>query len=166
MRRPVIGVVGTSAENSSAVDVALQLGKLIAQQGWIVLSGGRNTGVMKAVSKGAKEVPGSLTIGILPSQSSDVAPDIDVAIFTDVHNARNNIITLSSDIVIACGIEGPGTASEVALALKNGKPVIVIAPSEIAAKFFNEISHGTIVNVQTPHEAIERGKAFLLSSDV
>jgi hypothetical protein len=72
---------------------------------------------IRAVSRGAKEVPGSLTIGILPSQSSDVAPDIDVAIVTDVHNARNNIITLSSDAVIACGIEGPGTTSEIPLCL-------------------------------------------------
>lgn len=160
MRRPVIGVVGTGNNDSPAVEVAYNLGKLLALQGWIVLSGGRNAGVMKAVSAGAKEVPGSLTIGILPSRSSDIAPDIDVAIITDIHNARNNIIGLSSDVVVACGIEGAGTASEVALALKNDKPVIVIGPSESARTFFRELSGEKLITVQTPEEAIERLKTL------
>jgi hypothetical protein len=155
MRKPVIGVVGTSNDSSPAVDVALKLGKLIALEGWIVLSGGRDAGVMRAVSRGAKEVPGSLTIGILPSQSSDVAPDIDVAIVTDLHNARNNVITLSSDVVIACGIEGPGTTSEIALALKNNKRVIVIGATEAARTFFEEVAGGKLIHVKTPEEAIQ-----------
>ena len=45
---------------------AKSLGELIARQGWVVLTGGRASGVMDAASEGAKSVPGSLTIGILP----------------------------------------------------------------------------------------------------
>jgi uncharacterized protein (TIGR00725 family) len=154
MRKVLIGVVGTGNDISPAVQVAEQLGRLLALEGWIVLSGGRNAGVMKAVSKGAKQVPGSLTIGILPSRWSDVAPDVDIAIITDLHNARNNVIGLSSDLLIACGIDGTGTTSEVALALKNGKAVIVIGASETARRFFQELEGDELIWVDTPEEAI------------
>ena len=46
---------------------------------------------------------------------------VDLPIVTDLGNARNNINVLSSNVVIACGM-GLGTASEVALALKNHQP--------------------------------------------
>lgn len=112
---------------ATATDInnAYQLGKLIAQQGWVLLSGGRNVGVMDAASRGAKSV-GGLTVGILPHNSLEgVSEAIDIPILTDMGQARNNINVLSSDVVIACGM-GLGTASEVALALKNDKPVIIL----------------------------------------
>jgi hypothetical protein len=43
---------------------------------------------------------------------------------------------LSSDVVVACGVEGPGTASEVALGLKATKPVILLAAAPGAVAFF------------------------------
>ena len=97
---------------------AEQLGQLIAQHGWILLTGGRKAGVMEAASRGAKNA-GGLTIGILPNNNTDgINEDVDIAIITDLGNARNNINVLSSQVVIACGM-GIGTASEIALALKN-----------------------------------------------
>ena len=48
---------------------------------------------------------------------------VDIPILTGMGNARNIINVLTSKIIIAIG-EGPGTLSEVALALKTGKPVI------------------------------------------
>jgi uncharacterized protein (TIGR00725 family) len=63
---------------------------------------------MKAANYGAKEIDGSLTIGILPDRDADASPAVDVVIVTDMGQARNNIIVLSADAIIACGIDGAG----------------------------------------------------------
>ena len=123
-RRVVIAIVGFGADHQPAMANAHALGKLIAAEGWVLITGGRDAGVMKAANDGAKEVDDSLTIGILRDSNTEVAPGVDVAIVTDTGEARNNIIVLSADVVIACGVDDAGTASEVALAIKNGKPVI------------------------------------------
>jgi uncharacterized protein (TIGR00725 family) len=93
---------------------------------------------MAAAFKGAKS-RGGLTIGILPDTSAAIAADTDVAIVTDLHNARNNVIVLSGSVVVACGVDGPGTASEVSLAIKNGRHVILLNASEEAIRFFGRI---------------------------
>jgi uncharacterized protein (TIGR00725 family) len=136
------------------MDCARQLGELLAAEGWIVLSGGRNAGVMKAVSEGVKKRNG-LSIGILPNASSEVCPDLDVAIITDLNNARNNVIGLSSNVLIACGIDGPGTASEVALALKNGKKVILLGVDPTAHAFFIALGGQNVLVADSPQRAIQ-----------
>ena len=155
-RKKQIAVVGSGDDTTEpAVSHARVLGELIAREGWNVLSGGRDAGVMRAVNEGAKRVAGSLTVGILPSPEDDVASGIDVVVVTDLGNARNNVIVLSADVVVACGVDGPGTASEVALALKNGKPVILLAAEETAVAFFRRIGKGKILKAATPQEAVE-----------
>ena len=47
-RRPVIGVMGASAASPAALELARRLGRLIAEAGWVVLTGGRPAGVMDA----------------------------------------------------------------------------------------------------------------------
>jgi uncharacterized protein (TIGR00725 family) len=118
---------------------AYQLGRLLAEDGWTVLCGGRDAGIMREVSRGAKTVAGSLTVGILPSVSARVSEYIDIAIVTEMHNARNNINVLSSQVVIACGNGGPGTVSEVALALKAGRPVILLGADGLTQAFFQRL---------------------------
>jgi uncharacterized protein (TIGR00725 family) len=161
-RQRQIAVVGSSDDRMEpAVSHARELGELLALEGWTVLSGGRDTGVMRAVNEGAKRVAGSLTVGILPGAESVVAPGVDVVLVTGLGNARNNVIVLSADVVVACGVDGPGTASEVALALKNGTPVVLLAPDENALAFFRRIGDGTIVTAASPREAVERVRALL-----
>jgi uncharacterized protein (TIGR00725 family) len=152
-RRPVIAVVGSGEEIEPAVSNARELGRLIAENGWVLVTGGRDAGVMKAASEGAGQIEGSLTIGILPDRNIDVSPAVDVAIVTDTGEARNNIIVLTADVVIACGVDGAGTASEVALAIKNGKPVILLAASEEARGFFQQIGQANIQVADSPAEA-------------
>ncbi len=153
-RRPVIGVMGGGEDASpAAVALAERLGERVAAEGWVLLTGGRDAGVMAAASRGAKRIPGSLTVGVLPSASGGVAPDVDVAIFTGMGNARNAINALSSDVVVAIGVSGVGTASEVALALKAGKPVILVAPTAQAKAFFLSLSPTTPV-VASAEDAI------------
>ncbi len=155
-RRPVIGVMGGGEADAATLGDARRLGRLIAEAGWVVLTGGRPAGVMDAVSAGAKEVPGSLTIGILPSSpDGPVSAYVDVAIFTGMGDARNAINVLTSDVVVACGSGGPGTASEVALALKAGRPLVLLGASSDASTFFHRIAGaGQIHEATTPAEAV------------
>jgi uncharacterized protein (TIGR00725 family) len=112
---------------------------------------------MEAASSGAKSVPGSLTLGILPSgPEGPVSAAVDIAVFTGVGEARNAINVLSSDVVVACGVEGAGTASEVALALKLGRPTILLVPSVEAGAFFRTIeAPGSLYEVGSPEAAVE-----------
>jgi uncharacterized protein (TIGR00725 family) len=139
MRRAIVGVMGAGEPSLSSEADARELGRLIAERGWVLLTGGWPVGVMAAACAGAKEVPGSLTLGILPSSSGGAGADVDVAVFTGMGDARNAVNVLSSDVVVACGVEGPGTASEVALGLKAAKPVILLGASPAAAAFFQEL---------------------------
>jgi uncharacterized protein (TIGR00725 family) len=158
-RRPIIGVMG-AGENAaeSAVHHAYILGQLIAQEGWILLNGGRNCGVMDASARGAREA-GGLTIGILPDADLHRASTyIDIPILTGLGSGRNNINVLSSDVVIACR-GGAGTLSEIALALKAKKPVILV-DFELG-ELFERTEREHLIHVNTPAEAIEMVKRLL-----
>jgi uncharacterized protein (TIGR00725 family) len=161
MRKIVVGVMGPGdATTEKQISRALQLGRLIAREGWIVLSGGRNTGVMDAVSRGAKEAHG-LTVGILPDDDAGAASEaVDIAIVTGMGSGRNNINVLSSDVVVACGM-GAGTASEVALALKAGRPVVILSDHREARAFFGALGKGTVSFADSPEEAVEAIKRVL-----
>lgn len=126
MKRPlIIGVMGGGSVGADDLDKARRLGGLIATNGWHLLSGGRDAGIMAASARGAAE-KGGLTIGILPDNTArHASPYISISIVTGLGNARNCINVLSSDVVVACP-GGPGTLSEIALALKNNKPVITM----------------------------------------
>jgi uncharacterized protein (TIGR00725 family) len=139
-RRPIVGVMGAGDEASETdMRLAETLGQLVASEGWALLTGGRNVGVMQAASRGAKRVSGSLVIGVLPSDKDVVSPDVDVAILTGLGNARNAINVLSSQVVVAVGVGGAGTASEAALALKAKRPLVLLGPSKEAEAFFRTL---------------------------
>ncbi len=149
--------MGAGEPSASQRSAALRLGRLIAEAGWIVLTGGRPAGVMEAASAGAKEVPGSLTLGILPGGRDDpVSVQVDVAIFTGMGNARDAINVLSSDAVVACGVEGPGTAAEVALALKAKRPTVLLGAPAPVVEFYRPLDPaGLLHQAATPEAAIE-----------
>jgi len=154
-RRPVIAIVGSGTAAEAAVSNAHELGRLIAEQGWVLITGGRDAGVMKAANAGAKQAKESLTIGILPDASTEVSPGVDVAIVTGIGEARNNIIVLSADVVVASGVEDAGTTSEVALALKNGRPVILLGTTDAARQFFSDIGGDDVHIAVSPMQAIQ-----------
>lgn len=161
MKKLIVGLMGPG-DKATAADLqnAYQLGELIAQQGWVLLTGGRNVGVMDAASQGAKAANG-LTIGILPTDnSSAISKAVDIAIITDMGNARNNINVLSSDVVIACGM-GAGTASEISLALKGSKKVILLNDNEESQSFFKKLSPPNVYIVNSSGEAIKTAKDIL-----
>jgi uncharacterized protein (TIGR00725 family) len=162
MAKVVIGVMGAGrAATPENIDVAYQLGKSIAENGWVLLTGGRKAGVMDAASQGAKAFQG-LVIGILPSNNiAEMSDAVDIPIITDLGNARNNLNVLSSNIVIACGM-GLGTASEVALALKNNQPVILLNQTELTYQFFNSLSKGQVFIASDVQKAIALIRQILM----
>ncbi len=161
MKNIIVGVMGPG-ESATPVDRenAYQLGKLIAQEHWILLTGGRPLGVMEAANQGAKSQQG-LTLGILPNDSLTGASEfVDIVILTDVGQARNNINVLTSHIVIACGI-GLGTVSEIALALKQGKSVILLNQNPLSQQFFSELAPHQVYLATNPPSAIAHVKQIL-----
>lgn len=89
---------GSGASNAD-LENAYQLGQLIAKESWVLLTGGRKVGVMDAASRGAKAA-GGLTVGILPDNNVNaVSEAVDIPIFTDMGNARNNINVLSLSLI-------------------------------------------------------------------
>lgn len=154
-----MGAAEAAAEHTANAE---QLGEQLAARGWVVLTGGRPFGVMEAACRGAKRVAGSLTIGILPTADEVASPYVDVAIRSDLGHARNNVNVLTSDVVFACGVEGPGTASEVALAVKNGRPVILIAPDAAAARFFSDIAGDRIRIAASVEAAVALAEELLI----
>ena len=147
MPRICIAVVGPG-ENAApqAIADATDVGRLIAEHGWVTLTGGRDAGVMRAATQGAAAADG-LTIGILPTaDKSGAAPDLTVALPTGLGEARNAVLVASADAVIACGMN-PGTASEVALALRAHKPTVLVRPSAETRTFFEQLSSGDRLHV-------------------
>jgi len=162
MRKPVIGVMGGSKASEKTMATARQLGGLIAQRGWILLTGGRNQGVMAGASEGARAA-GGFVVGILPDKNDRRAsPDLDLAIFTSMGDMRNVINVLSSDVVIACR-GALGTISEVALALNAGKHVILL-DFELGPEYDRYRRANLIRSVATPEEAVTRAASILSES--
>ena len=118
----MIGVVGSGDTEKSHDPLAMEVGSLIARNGAIVVCGGLS-GIMEAASRGAVQ-EGGYTIGILPgSDKYDANPHITFPIPTGLGVARNVLIVKSADALVALP-GGPGTLSEIALALNTGKPVV------------------------------------------
>jgi len=162
MRETIIGVMGPGSGASKEVTaLAEEVGELIAKKGWTLLTGGRSVGVMEAASRGAKS-SGGRTIGVLPFkdfESGKISSSVDVVILTGIGEARNVINVLTSQVVIACGM-GSGTASEVALALKAKRPVVLLTRDKSTVDFFCSLG-GTVQIAQSPHEAIEMAAQLL-----
>ena len=152
----IVGVMGGGMADSEGAEAAYRLGGLIAAQGWILLNGGRNAGVMASSARGAHE-NGGITVGILPDDHRQGAsPFIQIPILTGMGNARNCINVLSSNVVVACP-GGAGTISEIALALKSGRPVILMN-FDVQDMFKSYLKTEMLLAVRTPEEVIAKIK--------
>lgn len=116
------GVIGAGKADKELLRMAEEVGKLLAKEGIIVITGGLG-GVMEAASRGAY-LEGGITVGILPTtRKEDANPYVKIPIPTGMGEMRNALVVRASDVLIAIGGEY-GTLSEIALALKTGKKVI------------------------------------------
>lgn len=150
--RTIIGVMGGAVIDEPTAENASALGRLIAEQGWVLLTGGRNAGVMAAASRGAHEADG-LVVGILPGDSTTgAAAHVDIVIPTGMGDARNAINVLASQVVVALP-GGAGTLSEVALALKAGRSVVTLG-FPLGSAFGRYYDSGQLRDAVTPIEAV------------
>jgi predicted Rossmann-fold nucleotide-binding protein len=164
VRRPVIGVMGSSVDEHAAR--AEELGRWIAAHGCHLLTGG-GTGVMTAVSRAFAGVSGrrGLAIGIIPCVEGDPTrpwpgyPNrwVELPLYTHLYlggahgvesMSRNHVNVLTADVIVVLP-GGPGTSSESKLAVAYGVPCIAyvsdrrdvpdLAPEVSVATTFSEV---------------------------
>ena len=136
-----VAVVGSGSE---WVDLAEEVGSLLAERGCTVVTGGLDE-VMAAAHRGAKSAGGT-TIGIVPGETRrDATEWIDHAVVTGIGHARNLAVVASGDAVIAVGGRW-GTLAEIGFAKVLGRYVVVLEPGW-------EIEE--LPRAATPEEAVE-----------
>ena len=162
--RTVIAVCGSDGSDPhlsrQALDVAEQVGYLVAKRGAVLICGGGG-GIMEQACRGAKRADG-LVIGILPEAKSYANPYVDVGLTTHLGRARNYVLVRSADAVI--GIAGRwGTLNEIALALNVGKPAVLVRGSggwadmltgEHTAGLVSQLPQRPLL-ARSPEEAVE-----------
>ena len=143
-RTPYIAVVGAGEASPADLTYAEEVGAGLADLGAVVVTGGLG-GVMEAACRGARSRRGH-TLGILPGDDREEANGwVEIAVATGMGELRNGLVVRASDALVAIG-GGHGTLSEVALALKLGRPVVGLGTWAV---------HG-VEDVSTPMEAIDR----------
>jgi uncharacterized protein (TIGR00725 family) len=141
-----VAVVGDGRHDApdTVLAAAEEVGAGAAEQGWIVVTGGEG-GTMEAACRGAKSRRGQ-TVGVLPGLDRASANGwVDIALPTGLGELRNGLVVRAADVVVAVG-GGHGTLSEIALALKLGRPVVGLATWDV---------HG-IEQAASPGDAIQR----------
>jgi uncharacterized protein (TIGR00725 family) len=117
-----VAVVGPGDASRDAEGTAERVGGELARRGAVLVCGGLG-GVMEAACRGAKS-EGGVTLGILPGSDRRQANRfVDLAVPTGFGEARNALVVRAADALVAVG-GAYGTLSEIALALKAGKPVV------------------------------------------
>ena len=126
-----ISVIGASEATARQYALAEAAGRKIAEAKAILVCGGLS-GFMEAAAKGAYEA-GGLTVGILPfADRTGANPYLTVALPTGLGHARNYLVAASGDGVLAVG-GAAGTLSEIGLALKMGRPVVLLESLDMKA---------------------------------
>jgi uncharacterized protein (TIGR00725 family) len=160
MRRTIVGVMGGSVADENTTAGARELGRLIAQNGWVLVSGGRPTGVMQASVSGARDA-GGLTVGVLYDEDRDNgAEGLDIVLPSGMGAGRNIINVLSSDVVVACRGTG-GTLSEIALALRFDRPVVLLNFDPGEAFLSAGAANARWSLAATPDEAVSQVRSYL-----
>jgi uncharacterized protein (TIGR00725 family) len=144
-----VGVCGPGIAEPQESAWAEEIGRRLAEAGAVVVCGGIS-GVMDDVARGAAAAGGTV-VGILPGPNrAGASPHLTVSIPTGMGETRNALIARAADAVIAVAGEW-GTLSEIALALKMGRPVVGLHTWELGKD--GRPAEG-IVHVATPEEAV------------
>ncbi|MCU7826578.1 TIGR00725 family protein [Kitasatospora sp. DSM 101779] len=145
---PHIGVIGPGGANPEESALARRVGELLAGHGAVLLCGGLG-GVMEAAAAGARS-RGGITVGLLPGPDRTRGnPHLTVALATGLGELRNGLLVRACDALIAVGGSW-GTLSEVALAVRVGKPVVSLAGWSLP----DAPADAGLVRAATPEEAV------------
>jgi len=174
-RPTLITIIGKSAKDprdpvpEKALRMAEEVGRLVAERNGIVVTGGLS-GVMEAVSRGAKSA-GGIVIGILPGFDKRDANDfVDIAITTGMGWMRNTLTVRAADAVIMIS-GGIGTLNELTVAYEL-KPTVILEGTGGWSSRIRELAYGgkqleeakiaELHYAQTPQEAV--AMAFALAA--
>ncbi|RDZ61580.1 TIGR00725 family protein [Haloferax sp. Atlit-12N] len=126
-----VSVIGGSVVPEPVETLAEDVGRLLAQRGHEVVCGGLG-GVMEATCRGAKDASGT-TIGVLPGEDRDEAnPYVDIAVATGLGHARNALVAMNGDAVIAID-GGGGTLSEIGYANVFDRPTAGLRTQQVGS---------------------------------
>jgi uncharacterized protein (TIGR00725 family) len=117
-----VAVIGPGQAGEDDLAAAREVGRLLAEAGAIVLTGGLG-GVMAAATEGATAA-GGLTVALLPG-TDRAGSAATVVIPTGLGELRNALLVRAADAVIAVGCSW-GTLSEIALAMRTGVPLVCL----------------------------------------
>jgi uncharacterized protein (TIGR00725 family) len=145
-----VAVIGGYEADDDTLAVAEETGRLLAQRGAIVVTGGRQ-GVAEAACRGAA-LAGGATVGILPSRSRREAnPYVTIAVPTGLGETRNALVVMDADAVVA--FPGAyGTLTEIAFALLADTLVVMLGGWELAR---DGVADTNIVRADTASEAVD-----------
>jgi uncharacterized protein (TIGR00725 family) len=122
IRKKQVVLIGDNGHFPEKNDIAYEIGKYIARNQWVLITGGRG-GVMEAACRGAAEENG-ITVSIVPSDNFNEAnPYSTIVIPTGIGFARNYTNALSADVIVAVG-GGSGTLCEMSYGWQYQKPMI------------------------------------------
>ncbi|MGD8149898.1 TIGR00725 family protein [Ornithinimicrobium sp. Y1694] len=153
LRHPVryVGVVGPANATPEEVALAVEVGRLLAKEGVVVVTGGLG-GVMAGAARGCAE-EGGTSIGLLPGEDRDAAnPHLTLTVPTGMGEMRNALLVRSCDVLIGVG-NSWGTLSEIALALRTGVPVLSFRDASLFAEL-EERDGGRPLMVENAHQAV------------
>ena len=145
MNAKIVAVIGAGTCDDATAARAYHVGRLLAERGCTVVTGGLG-GVMEAASRGAAEAGGRV-LGLLPGPDAAAAnPWVEIAVATGMGDARNAILANTAAAFVAVG-GAHGTLSEIAFALKRGKRVVSLDSWEVDP---------AVLVAESPEEAIAR----------
>ena len=122
MHAQYVAVIGPGDASDEEAARAEAVGRLLGEAGAVAGCGGRGGG-MEAAARGAAGAGGTV-VGLLPGSDRDAANrHVTVAVSTGLGEMRNPLVVRAADAVVAVG-GAYGTLSEIAFALRTGKPVV------------------------------------------
>jgi uncharacterized protein (TIGR00725 family) len=149
-RPPYIAVVGPAEVDGDTYALAVEVGRLIAQRGAVLVCGGHG-GVMEAAARGAAEHQG-VCLGILPgSDRSQANRYMTMVVATGLGELRNGLVVRASDAVLAVGGSW-GTLSEIAIAMRLRIPVVTLRSWSVIDEAGTEVVG--MVQATSPAEAV------------
>jgi uncharacterized protein (TIGR00725 family) len=134
MRKLQIGVIGSAgpeeyprgAKPDKAIfDISEELGRLIARNGMILITGGKG-GIMEAACRGAKSENG-ITVGVVKGKDRNTSNGyVDVEVVSGMDGCgEESMLVLMCDGLISVG-GGAGTLQELTIAYRNAKPAVLL----------------------------------------
>ena len=149
-----VSVIGGGPVDETTAEQARAVGRLLGDRGHVVVCGGLG-GVMEAVCDGASDAGGE-TVGILPTANRrDANEYVDTAIATGLGHARNALVVMNGDAVVAID-GGAGTLSELGFAGVFDRPVAGIGTHDAPG----------VEAVESPEAAVDYARNHVTEADL